>query len=315
MTHEEALRKAMSCLRLAERAGTPDEAAVAAAKAQKIIDDYKLDISNLEFDSEQLKEDKEEVKDFGYADPLDDVKYGNYRESWTLRLASIVAHHNQCAIRYQKKQDKGIRIRAVGRPSDVQALRYLYSFFRRQIEELTAQNCKGNSSTFKGEFCVGCIETLSKKLDEQAEATVTEVKERYAGDEKALVRVNQAVSRLEKRKEDVDDFFNKYIYEAYAEQLGISIEVARLLYRCRYTQLKALLGDEKYKEVKDAYEAYQAEERKRLKGLRLGRGSRGFDGAGARTTTGGREAGRKAGESIRMTGAKAGIGAGRKSIE
>jgi hypothetical protein len=90
MTHEEALRKAMGCLRLAERAGTPDEAALAAAKAQKIIDDYKLDIENLEFDAEQLKEDKEEVKDFGYADPLDDVKYGNYRESWTLRLASIV---------------------------------------------------------------------------------------------------------------------------------------------------------------------------------------------------------------------------------
>ena len=31
MTYEEALRKAMACLRLAERGGTPEEAAVAAA--------------------------------------------------------------------------------------------------------------------------------------------------------------------------------------------------------------------------------------------------------------------------------------------
>lgn len=314
MTHEEALRKAMGCLRLAERAGTPDEAALAAAKAQKIIDDYKLDIENLEFDAEQLKEDKEEVKDFGYADPLDDVKYGNYRESWTLRLASIVANHNQCAIRYQRTASKGTRIRAIGRPSDVQALRYLYSFFRRQIEELMAQKCKGNSSAFKGEFCVGCIETLSQRMEEQHEATIEEVKEKHSGNDQALVRVNAAVARLQKRREDVDDFFNKYTYDSLAERLGVSIDIARLLYRCRYDQLASLVGVDKAAEIRAAYKAYQDEETKRLKKLKFGRGPRGFDGAGARTTTGGREAGREAGKSIRMTGAKAGIGSGRKAI-
>jgi hypothetical protein len=304
MTHEEALRKAMSCLRLAERAGTPDEAAVAAAKAQKIIDDYKLDISNLEFDAEQLKEDKEEVKDFGYADPLDDVKYGNYRESWTLRLASLVADHNQCKIRYQKKADKGILLRVIGRPSDAQVVRYLYSFFRIQIDELAAKETKGNSSTYRGEFCVGCIDTLSQKMREQRQATVAEVKAKYSGDSMSLVKVNSAIARITKRANDVDAFLKQQNAELVSKWTGIPVGIVSLYLDFRMDACKQACKEANLK---------WGDVQKSIKSCFRGRG--GFGGAGSKAPSGGRAHGQRSGQSIRMTGAKAGIGAGRKGIE
>jgi hypothetical protein len=301
MTHEEALRKAMGCLRLAERAGTPDEAALAAAKAQKIIDDYKLDIENLEFDAEQLKEDKEEVKDFGYADPLDDVKYGNYRESWTLRLASIVAHSNQCEVRHTKKSDKGIKIRVIGRPSDVCVVRYLYSFFRIQIDELAAAQTKGNSSS-RGEFCVGCIDTLKTKLEAQREATVAEVRTKHSGDEMSLVRVNRAVTRMENRAKEVGNFITHENAVIVSGRTGLDVNLVELFLKFKLDDAKALCQASGIK---------FAQARKAIHGcFGYSRGG----GAGSKVSSGGRAHGQRAGQSIRMTGAKAGIGSGRKAI-
>ena len=65
MTLEEAMRKAMACLRLAERGGTPEESALAAAKAQEIITRYGLDVSSADYEQGQKEKDEEPIKDFG----------------------------------------------------------------------------------------------------------------------------------------------------------------------------------------------------------------------------------------------------------
>src|SRR5215472_13049576 len=98
MTHEEAIRKAMACLKLAQ-SSNPNEAALAAAKAQEIIERYKLDVTGLDYDSEQVKkDDSEPVKDFGFSDPLENTDYGS--RIWSLRLASVVSRVNQTRIVY-----------------------------------------------------------------------------------------------------------------------------------------------------------------------------------------------------------------------
>jgi hypothetical protein len=312
MTYQEAIEKVAKLLRKGNNAATSaEEAAVFLAKAQQMITDYKLAVDDLDFDKNQAEDNKEEVKDFGYADPLDNVKYGNYRESWTLRLAGVVAWANQCATRYRRTETKGSIIRIVGRPSDVAACRYLYSFFRTQIEELQRVHCKGNSSAFKGEFAIGCIDTLSRRLREQEEQAVKEVKIKHADNPMALVRVNTAVARIDQRREDVNDFFNSFLYQGLADEIGVTFEQAKLFSKHRFEQAKALFeSEEAFNLAKQAYDDYQ-EKISRVK-VRYGRG--GFSGAGARTSTGGREAGQKAGESIRMTGSKGSIGNKRGQI-
>lgn len=254
MTYQEAIDKAMKLLRLT-KSPVPAEAALAASKAQEIIDHYKLDVTGLDYDKQEAADDNEPVKDFGYSDPLDNVKYGMYRETWCVRLASYVARHNHTRIVQTYAADgKGRVIKIIGRPSDVNTVRYLYPFFKIQIEEMANRDCVGHSSAYRGQYCAGVIDTLWAKLCASRQQTFTEKRTEMAGNQTALVRVNNAIAKMEKRSEAVD---------AYIKM-----------------------------------------------NMKLGKGRGGY----SRTETGGRREGQRAGQNIRMTGARGGLGAGRKQI-
>lgn len=258
MTYQEALDKAMKLLRLS-KSPVPAEAALAASKAQEIIDRYKLDVTGIDYDAQTAKEDSEPVKDFGYGDPLDDMAE-SYKVIWGLRLASVVARANQTRIIYLDKRNEtrriGRTIKIVGRPSDVSTVRYLYSFFKLQIEQMAKEQCAGNSGAYVNQFCIGVIDTISAKLAAQKQQTFAEKRQEVSANPGALVRVNAAIARMDKKAADVDAF------------------------------IKA--------------------------NMTLGRGR-------TRTVNGahltGRRAGQIAGQNIQFTGAKAGIGAGRKELQ
>lgn len=245
----------MACLRLAN-SSNQHEAALAASRAQEIIDRYKLDISDLDYDTQSTKDDAEPVQDFGYEDPLDHVKYGWYRETWCIRLASVISRSNQCRIVYRRQPDKSRKIRIFGRPSDVSTVRYLYGFFRAQVEALAKTNCAGHSSAYFGQFCTGVIDTLTVKLTASREELFKSKRDEYANNPMALVKVNGAIAKMDKKAADVEAFMDQAVGK-----------------------------------------------------MRPGRG--GF----TRTYTGGREQGQEAGKSLRMTGAKASLGAGRREIQ
>lgn len=305
MTYEEATRKVALLLKLAERGGTPDEAATAFAKAQEIIQKYRLNIDDLDFDANAAKEDSEPVVDFGYNDPLDTFeKSTHYRVQWTLRLASLVAFYNQCAIRWMKHGGpaSGATYRVIGRPSDVQTVRYLYSFFRNQIDALRKEYCVGHSSTFIGEFCTGCVDTLSRKLEEQSKRTSAEARQSHSGNALALVRVDKAIARIDKRRADVEEFLEEKVITQIVEMTGLPRAVVALFRKGRFEEARAMFTSAReFAAARKAYNSCFAK-------------GRGYTGAGSRTSTGGRAVGRKAGESIRTTGAKAGLGSGRKEI-
>jgi hypothetical protein len=208
MTHEEALRKAIGCLKLSKSANQ-DEAALAASMAQKIIDKYQLDVNNIDFDAQADARDKEEVQDYGYSDPLDDVRYF---KPWMLYLASTVARANSCRIVYQKVDSigdgkcRGAKIKVIGRPSDVAATRYLHGFLKREVDRLCEENCKGNSSTYKRQFKLGVVETIRVKLEQQRRSTFEEARAEQSNNQMALVRVNNAIAKMQKRDADVDAF-------------------------------------------------------------------------------------------------------------
>lgn len=209
MTRDEAIRKAMACLRLAERGGTPEESAAAAAAAQKILDRFQLDANDLDFDANAAERDSEEVKDFGYEDPLEKV---DYLKPWMLRLASVVARANNCRIVYQQcdftgsGRNRGASIKIIGRPSDVQIARYVHGYLRGEVVRLRDSNCKGQSNTYKRQFALGVVETIQDKLDEQRQATEQELRNENVGNSLALVRVNNAIAKREQRYQDVVKF-------------------------------------------------------------------------------------------------------------
>src|SRR5580693_4403340 len=169
MTQEEAIRKAMACLRLA-KSSNANEAALAAAKAQEIITRYGLSIDDADFDTNEAAKDKEEVKYFSN-DPIDDVERAH--RGWALRLCSTLANLNCCRLIQSPNIDGkgGKRLMVIGRGSDVQTVRYLYGYFKHEVIRLMGENTKGNSGTYKSQYCLGVVDTLGQRLQAQKKQT------------------------------------------------------------------------------------------------------------------------------------------------
>lgn len=217
MTQQEAIDKALKLLRLA-KSSNEHEAALAASKAQEVMDKYKLDISSLEYDKQDAERDSEQVKDFGYGDPL--IEFSHLSDNrWLLSLATTVARSNQCRIIYSKidgvtgnlgkEIKRGATIKIVGHPSDVQVVRYLYSYLRNEVERLIKENCVGNSISYKRGFGLGVVDTIANKLWEQKKQTESAMRGEYAHNPLALVRVNNAIAKVEKRSMAVDKYIEQ----------------------------------------------------------------------------------------------------------
>src|SRR4029077_4566600 len=160
MNHDEALEKAKKLLRLSQSTN-PHEAALAASRAQEIIDRFKIESISLDLEDKQSAPKPDEpIKDFR-ADPLDD---SGRAETWKYRLASEIAKQNQCKL----YSCRGICI--IGRPSDATAVRYLCAWLSREIERLARSHCAGYGRNYFNNFRIGAAETVARRLAEQAEA-------------------------------------------------------------------------------------------------------------------------------------------------
>lgn len=191
--HAAAMRKAAALLRLAQ-SDNPHEAALAAARAQEIIDRYKLNLSA--FEDTPSEEPAEEIRNYK-DDPLD--QGGN----WKAFLAQAVANVNQC-----KVYCMGGAVHLIGRPSDVAMVRPFYAYLAGEVERLASRHCKGNSRTYWNNFRLGAVETINQRLKDSLAATVETVKAEAlaAGNAGALVIVQNSLALLEKRKQEVADW-------------------------------------------------------------------------------------------------------------
>ena len=194
MTTEHIISKVQKLLRLAGANNSPEEAAAAASKAQDLIDQHNLTEALLAFDTAQPVD--EEVVNFQTAGaPLDSQKT---QQTWRVRLASTLAKINGCRIYLS-----GADIALVGRPSDAETVRYLYAYLTRETEQLADRHGKGMGRTWRNNFRLGVVDTITHKLHEQHRAFET-IARASAGT--ALMRVNQALAVIEKRGSTVELF-------------------------------------------------------------------------------------------------------------
>lgn len=163
MTHAEALQKAAKLLRLATSTN-PHEAALAASRAQEIIDRHNLSNAALEGVGEN-QQSAEPIVDFSN-DPID-----NRPARWQVYLSVHLARANQC-----KSITCGGRLCMIGRPSDVSTIRYFYAMICRDIERITAASCTGTGRTYWNNFRLGMVETIGQRMKAQTAATVAAVR-------------------------------------------------------------------------------------------------------------------------------------------
>src|SRR5574340_714047 len=197
MTHEEAIAKAVKLLKLAQ-SDNPNEAALAAARAQEIMDRYKLEGLSADYNSAAPAEPDEPIVAFG--EPVE-PKQGS---EWVVRLILALARANQCRI-YQRRTMEGTGTFVIGRPSDAQTVRYLYGWLKREVNRLANRDGRGYSAVWKNNFRVGAVDTIVMRLRESQRATVHAVRqEAEARNPGAIVKVDRALARIEQRTAAVD---------------------------------------------------------------------------------------------------------------
>lgn len=183
--------------KLLRLAGSPNEheAALAAAKAQELIDQHQLQTALLSIDeSTTTSSDDEPITNF--ADSPLDVSPAYAR--WRATLAVGIASHNGCRIWRQ-----GGHLMIVGRPSDADAVRYLFGWLAGEVERLATENGAGKGRTWRNNFRLGVIDTILRKLREQHRQWLDSTRAE-ATKANALVVVNKALVRIEQRRGQVD---------------------------------------------------------------------------------------------------------------
>jgi hypothetical protein len=204
MNYEQALRRAISCLRLSQSANK-HEAALAAAKAQEIIDRYDLKIDDIQSGNE-TKEAEEPIKDFGNEDPLHEVCQVD--TAWTLRLGSIVARLNSCRIYWHSKTSGSAVLKIVGRANNVSTVRYIFGWLEREVRRITRQECKGQSRRYQIDFRTGVVDTIAEKLAQQRNETFATV-QKEAVNPMALVRIQSSIAKVQANGQAVDDWMKQ----------------------------------------------------------------------------------------------------------
>lgn len=212
MNYQEAIEKVVKLLRLAGNNSNANEAALAASRAQDIIDRYKIESKSIDLAANGHANLQEPIKDFGM-DPIDPG--ARQIATWTWRLFCVLGKLH--GVKGYKSRLGGLA--CVGRPSQVQTVRYFYAWLTREVDLLTAKLCTGNGRTYCNNFRNGVVDTLNQRLNAQRQATAqTMIQEIESGElpteqkTLAIVRVKSAMTCFEQEQEEVGGWMKSNLH-------------------------------------------------------------------------------------------------------
>ena len=132
------------------------EAAAATAAANKLIDEYRLSQADLEVDSlkESIEEDYEYIYQSGKVTP------------WKMQLVHVLTSHygvsywNDCDFSGRKIS----RYRMVGRRSDIDIVKYMFSWLILECQRLCQLEVKGTGRVSVASYCMGFVSGIAEQL-------------------------------------------------------------------------------------------------------------------------------------------------------
>lgn len=113
-----------------------NEAAVATAKANKLIDEYRISRDQLNTDSDPLEHAETE--------PLYEA---DRAATWRMNLAVLLSRHYGCFI-FNNTTKRAAYYQVAGRKSDVAILRYMFAYVDSECMRLSVQISKGKGRTY-----------------------------------------------------------------------------------------------------------------------------------------------------------------------
>lgn len=222
MTTDEIIDKIAKLLRLSKSPNV-NEAALAAAKAQEMMDKYRIDAAAVDVNGDGQKNPDEPIEDYTKTEPLD--KLGRKGASWKSILAGGLGRVNNCrSYRSWARNEHGAYhqvLGIVGRKSDVQVVRYMYQYLVREIDRLTKELAHGNGRSFCNAFRLGAVATVRERLQEAKAKTEREMREQ-AETMQARIRVEKALVRVDNQKLEVDIWVRRHLHLGSGRRVNYS---------------------------------------------------------------------------------------------
>lgn len=205
--NEDKLKMVQKLLRLSRDNDSVEEASVAFKRAQKLMEKYRISEAMLE--SLTVEQEEEIEKDVLHSSK------GIRLAWWKRTLARTLAKVNGCKTYASKnRQDKVSMIMVVGEPSDAAAVRYMYNYVANEIDRLTAAAAteRGNpGKTWCNSFRIGAVDMVCERLIEAHEEARRDALDEVKGNSTAIVRVSNAIAKLDKKAEDADAWARKNV--------------------------------------------------------------------------------------------------------
>jgi hypothetical protein len=194
-----------------------NEAANAMALANKLIDQYRLDIAELEDKehSEPIEEDDGYIYESG--------KITQWKSSLVMTLAGFygcavwndttINHKTTTVVdidngthHYSEASGRKVsRYRLVGRRSDIGITRYMFAYITAEIARLSAIEAKGKGRVFVNSYCMGFVSGVRAQLNKsrvevQQSATSNAIVKINAREEEATVAMHNMHTGLRASK-------------------------------------------------------------------------------------------------------------------
>jgi hypothetical protein len=136
------------------------EAAAAAGVANKLILKYQIQESEL---------DQEATPSIIFDDP-DPVYTSGRVTQWKLELLNLLTDHYGCALWNDKTPEEdssraSSRYRLIGRETDIQIVKLMFSWFTSEIIKLCDLECRSLGSNYRHSYCKGAIKAIKDLLE------------------------------------------------------------------------------------------------------------------------------------------------------
>ena len=159
----EAVVEKIRKLRALATSANVNEAATAAALADRLIQEHGLSEAQLEAEGVGPKEAPVQADT-----PL--AEYGQRAPSWAKILANRLVTHFDCAcfsdtVRNPLTRERRKVVRIVGRPSDVETVRYFYAWLSVEIERLAQADARGQGRRFANGFRQGAVDGVMTAME------------------------------------------------------------------------------------------------------------------------------------------------------
>jgi hypothetical protein len=183
---DKVIERVKKLLALAGNNTSSAEATTAAALANKLIEEHRLSIADLENKEGSFIEPI--VEDEGY------IYQSGRITQWRASLVRILTHQYGCVHWNDCTWESGrqvSRYRLIGKKSDIELVNFMYSWLSTECTRLSTAEAKGRGRVFVASYCEGFVDGINiqfKASRIQAQATATSA---------AIVKIDARVKESE----------------------------------------------------------------------------------------------------------------------